>query len=995
MKFILPMRGFLLSIFFVGIVFVKDAKSQADASPDELFKAGASAFQSGDYDRAAGNFEKLLAQGPSGEALDTILFTLASTYFNQKNLPKAEEYYSRCLKEFPEGKNKTKALIALSQIQIQTGRKVEAEQTLGKAVATSGTGEFANRARMVQASMLTELGKPTEAEAVLRPMIAAGIKDDESVQAAMAIAEIESKLGHLDEALKLLDQLQAAGSVVDNPLQLDVLSVRIGDALLAKGERKKALRMYAIVRPKQVVIDLQKERIAMLEKKISDNKASLQTNPKAFMEVNAANGILRAEVDQLAKVLMDFEKIPDTEVPVRIRQAKAYDELDQKWETILIWESLMETSKDAKVREDALFSIGSSYCALARPDEATTALDKYLSQFPDGKYAAQAAYLKGAVLLEAADYTKAETVFGTLLAKGTTSPLGADMLFLLANTEFAQGGESGKRDKYREAIENYRKYVDKYPDGKFSEECRYRTALCSFQLGDYAKALEGFNEYMKKYPKGDFSGDAGYRIALCYMAATKYEEVIKRCDEWLAERMGGAMTAEVFSLKGDAYAAKEMPAESADAYKRSVETAEGEDVLKYSLFEANKQYQKIGRWDQISEMFTKFSDRHPEHPAAVAAVYWVSKAKIKEGKSEEAKKYLAAAILKNIENRRKDAEEQLLAQLAQTCSKRAKAPLISKIIEPSPTQAGASSGTEKPDGSEGMPMPRPTIAPLPPYNADADFAKYLNDSNVGNSPLAKARLRYAQAQLAGFTKKPDRQKELMASIYKEFPADQLSAMLLAECGEIALSRGENEKAEAYFKELISSFPKSDLLEYAYCGMGDLSLARNQPTDAIRWYDDAIEKAAAEAKLSNVTYGKGMALLAMGKLDDAKKVFEEVAANKEWRGMITAQALMALGEIEEKRGNTAAATQYYQRVFVAYQRYTDVVISAYLKTADGFVKLGKPEIAAAHLRELLSKPRLAQSPRAEEAKKKLESLPAAPTFKDTSSVPLSTNAPTKP
>jgi outer membrane protein assembly factor BamD (BamD/ComL family) len=62
MKFILPMRGFLLSIFFVGIVFVKDAKSQADASPDELFKAGASAFQSGDYDRAAGNFEKLLAQ---------------------------------------------------------------------------------------------------------------------------------------------------------------------------------------------------------------------------------------------------------------------------------------------------------------------------------------------------------------------------------------------------------------------------------------------------------------------------------------------------------------------------------------------------------------------------------------------------------------------------------------------------------------------------------------------------------------------------------------------------------------------------------------------------------------------------------------------------------------------------------------------------------------------------------------------------------------------
>ena len=393
-------------------------------------------------------------------------------------------------------------------------------------------------------------------------------------------------------------------------------------------------------------------------------------------------------------------------------------------------------------------------------------------------------------------------------------------------------------------------------------------------------------------------------------------------------------------------------------------------------------------------MFTRFADRHPDNPAAVAAVYWVSKAKIKEGKSEEAKKYLADAILKNIANRQKDAVEQLLAQLAQTCSKRAKAPLVARIIDPA-TSASGSAGTNALSADpNATPTPRPTPTPLPPYDADADFAKYLNDSNAGTSPLAKARLRYAQAQLAGFTKKPDRQKELMASIYKDFPADQLSAMLLAECGQIALDRGENDKAEAFFKELIAAFPKSDLLEYAYCGMGDVCLARSQPAQAITWYDDAVEKAAAEAKISNVTYGKGMALLAMGRLDDAKKILEEVAGNKEWRGMITAQALMALGQIEEKRGNTAAATQYYQRVFVAYQRYPDVVISAYLKAAEGFVKLGKPEIAAAHLRELLSKPRLAQLPRAEEARKKLESLPPPPTGAATTA-PAATNAPAKP
>lgn len=983
-------RGFA-TLLLLALIFSPAAFAEDPPTADQVFQQGADAFQAGKYDEAAKKFEAILAQGPTGDALDTLLFTLASTYFNQKNATKAEEYYNRCVKEFPQGKNKVKALIALSQIQMQAGRKDEAQKTLG--MASEGGGDLALQARFAQASMLAEQGKGSEAVEKLRPMISGGIKDDRSVQAAMAIAEVESKQGHLEEALKLLNQLQTAGELVDNPLQLDALSVRIGDGLLAKGDRRKALQMYAIVRPKQVVIDLQKARIGMLEKKIEANRASLQGNPKAFMEVNAANASIRGDIDQLSKVLVDFEKLPDSEVPVRIRQAKAYDELDQKWETILIWESILETSKDPKVREDALFSIGAAYCSLGRPDDAVPALDRYLAEFPTGKYASQAGYLKGAVALEAGDYTKAETIFGTLMEKGDASALAADMQFLLANSEFAQGADPSKRDKYKEAIEDYKKYLKKFPEGKFAEESRYRIALCYFQLGDYANALDAFNEYVKKYPKGDFGGDAGYRIALCYMAANKHDEVIKRCDEWLKDRLGETMTAEVFSLKGDAYAAKEMPADSADAYRRSVEQAEGEEVLKYSLFEANKQYQKIGRWDEISEMFTRFADRHPDNPSAVAAVYWVSKAKIKEGKSEEAKKYLAAAILKNIENRKKDAVEQLLAQLAQTCSKRAKAPLVAKIIDPAASGAGGTNAA--PADPNATPTPRPTPTPLPPYDADADFSKYLNDSNAGTSALAKARLRYAQAQLAGFTKKPERQKELMASIYKEFPADQLSAMLLAECGEIALSRGENDKAEAFFKELIASFPKSDLLEYGYCGMGDVSLARNQPAEAIKWYDDAIEKASAEAKLSNVTYGKGMALLAMGKLDESKKIFEEVAANKEWRGMITARALMALGEIEEKRGNTAAATQYYQRVFVAYQRYPDVVVSAYLRAADGFVKLGKPEIAASHLRELLSKPRLAQLPRAEEARKKLENLPAAPPPGPATPAPAATNAPAKP
>lgn len=961
----------LLCLGLLSVRFLHAA--DGGANPEELFKEGATAYQGGDFKTAADDFNQVLALNPEGEALETILYSLASAYQGMKELPKAEEYYNRYLKEFPQGKNFRKALIAVSQIQIQTGRKSEAEKTLKR--AAEGSGEIALRAKLAQAGILADTGNQAEAAELLKSLVSGGVKNELSVQAAMQLAQIQASLGDLDAALKLLEQLRNAEDLVDNPLRLDFLSVKIGDALLEKGERRKALRMYALVRPRDTVAALQKERITAIEKKIAANKASLQTNPKALMEINAANMRLQADAAELRKMLDQFEKMPDTTVPVRIRQAKAYGELDAQWETILIWESLSEDA-DPKVREDALFSIGSAYYSLARPEDAVPALDRYLAAFPSGKYAGQAQYLKGAVYLAANDYPKAETVFGTLTARGDGSPLAGEMQFLLANSQFAQAGDPEKRGKYKEAADNYRKYLDQYPAGNFAEECLYRIPLCSFMAGDYGKALEGFREYLKKYPQGMFAGDADYRIALCHNAAQKYDEVLKLCSQWKEKHAGEAMEAEVMALEGDAYAAKSMPAESAAAYRKSVELGETQELIRYSLGEANKQYQQIGRWDEISEMFSGYIARYPDEPMAVAAAYWVSKAKLREGKGDEAKAFLAETALKNIGNRRKDAVEKLLTLLAQACSKRPKKPLVTTEIpaaSPQASPAVSSSGTDV-GGAE--PHPVTPFAPLSPYDAEAEFAKFLDETKVGSSLLAQARLHYAKAQLAGFTKKPDRKKEILLSIYRDYPASVLSAPLLAECGEIALAKGDSGKAASFYRELLESFPKSELKEYAYCGLGEVALAENKPEEAAKWFDDAVEKGGADVTLGRITFGKGKALLALGKPDEASRIFAQVAGTKEWRGELTAKALLAMGELEDKRGRSAEATQYYQRVFVAYQRYPDLMAEAYLKAAGDFVTLGKPEIAAAHLREMLANPKLSQHPRADEARKKLEELPPA-------------------
>lgn len=965
-----------------GMTFGAGAPAK-ETTPEERFKAGIASFQSGDYASAASNFESLLGEGPTDEALESILFALASTYYNQKDLKKSEEYYNRCINEFPKGKNATKALIALSGIQKETGRKDEAEATLKKAAASGG--DLAIQATLAEAAMQSDAGNLAGAAETLRPLVAGGLKDDTSVQAALALANVESKLGHTDEALKLLDKLRASSDLVDNPMFLDYLAVGLGDALLKKKETKKALRIYAAVRPKNVVTELQKTRIAALEKRIVDNKASMVINPKAFMQINAANAALAARVAELKASLDQFDKSPDVAVPVRIRQAKAYGDLNQKWEAILLWETLMDTG-DPKLREDALFSIASSYGVLGRTKETGQIVDKYQAEFPDGKYAVQASFLKGNVSMEAGDYAAAETVFGTLIKKGKAGSLAEDAAFMTANAQFAQAADPLKPlpDKYKEALASYKNYLKLYPSGKFAEEVSYRVPLTEFQIGNYEAALAGFQDFAKKRASSDYAGDVGYRIALCYQAANHYDDVIKQCGEWLKKRKGEPMEAEVLALRGDAYAAKDMPKESASSYRAALEITDREEVQKYVVMEASKQYQKAGDWDAITQMFTKFVQNHPDSTLVVPAAFWISKAKAKQGKIPEAKLFLSQTIEKNIGDRTKDTVEMLLTQLAQLCSKRPRAPLVqatppadaagTNTIVTNTVASNAVASDASQTNQASADAPRPTPTPLPPYDAPADLALYLSETNAGSTAIGLARLRFTQAQLAGLTKHPEKQKELMNSIYRDFEPERLSAFLLSECGTLALNAGDPAKAATFYQELIKSFPKSDLLEYAYCGMGDVALAMNKPADALRWYTDAVEKAQADAKMADITYGKGRALVELGRYDEASKTLQEVVANKEWRGAVTAKAILALGDMETKRGNTAGGIQYYQRVFVAYQRYPEVVIPAYMKAADGFIKLGQAGKAAAHLKEMLSKPRLAAAPQAAEVKAKLATLP---------------------
>jgi len=154
--------------------------------------------------------------------------------------------------------------------------------------------------------------------------------------------------------------------------------------------------------------------------------------------------------------------------------------------------------------------------------------------------------------------------------------------------------------------------------------------------------------------------------------------------------------------------------------------------------------------------------------------------------------------------------------------------------------------------------------------------------------------------------------------------------------------------------------------YAYVGLGEIEFSRKKYDGALELFTDAIDKFSG-AKLKEATLGKAKTLMELKKYDESRKLFEQVAGMREWRGESTAYALYSLGEIDAREGHWAEAIAHYQRVYVAYQRFVTWVARSYVKSAESFDKLGKRPEAVSSLKEMLRNEKLQTLPETDQAK----------------------------
>jgi TolA-binding protein len=959
--FIIASVVFLCATSNVARAQVRLAEGQIDAETGEQmtagFNRGAAAFAKKDWLVAIGEMEALIAiiegypdqvaMEAAKQKLAPVYYMLAAAAFNVPDYPRSITAFERFIAEFPNNEKVPEAHLAVARASFFNKEYDKAAQLFADLERYPSLRE---QSLAIQAQCFKETGKLAEMEQALIKLTAGGINNTVQANGALQLAQLRAEAGKVAEVEPMIDQLLARRQFVENVVALNSLIVAVGDSQAEQEQYDKASRTYVKVMPPAEVISFQKQRIEFLERRISANEEAAARNSQASVTLLGQNATFAPVLEQARMLLAEFQKLPDYMPGLMLRNARCWYGRDKKWESILVCERLLQRYPTAmKEREAALFSCIIGYADVMQVKTCQQLCAQYFKEFPEGANAGTVAYVQGAVALQAGDMQGAATLFGTLVDSHPKSSFIDQMYIMLGSAHFSLGDLDN-------ALLTYRKYIAKFPKGSAIEEAKYRAAIIPVFQGKYEEGWKTVEAFITENPRSQYAEDAKYRLMICKYAANLYDEVIADAAKWAKDHPGGIMEPEVLSLKGDCLAALDKSKEAADIFQLAAKKAATDEVMNYALNEASRLLQKLGDMAQLSKMWEEFIKDHPDHSGVVAGIYWISKAKTREGKVDEAKQIVIDQLKHSLNQPKIESVELLLQQLAQLCWKRprAKTPPVEEVK----TDPGSSvAQTESAKASSAAPSdplspPIPPIPPTPPWDAMAELEKQIAPLEILADACGNARLHFARIELLKLLKRNTEADDLMIKIAISKP-EVLSPQLLALSGEYLESKKRHEEAAVFYNHLKETYLNSPWLDYAYAGLAGAAMAKGDAKTALNLYTLAVEEFPG-ARAKDSMLGLGMALLELGRYAEAKKLFEQVAGTREWRGESTAQAVYYLGEVEERQNRLPEAIAFYQRVFVAYQKYLPWVGKAYLKTALCFEQLGKREEAVAHLREVLRK-----------------------------------------
>ena len=209
---------------------------------------------------------------------------------------------------------------------------------------------------------------------------------------------------------------------------------------------------------------------------------------------------------------------------------------------------------------------------------------------------------------------------------------------------FSQAEKMLQAKSYEKALELFKEYYERFPDGPLADAALMKMASVHATLGDFEQARSIYHRLIDEHPESSFVSDAGFEIIVMYYNQGEYDRVIEQATQFLKQKPSRVHVQKTYVLLGDTYNAMSSPKDAVNYYimalriskdiekdsiikklKVTIAGLEHQDIITlfnqvkdntlkgYLMFQLGLIYAEEEEYDEALKILTAFTEKFPEH----------------------------------------------------------------------------------------------------------------------------------------------------------------------------------------------------------------------------------------------------------------------------------------------------------------------------------------------------------------------------------------------
>ncbi len=623
-----------------------------------LYTRGECAYHAGQKADAVRFYTQALTKSPIEKLEPEIMYDLGVTQQELKQWEAAGKTYDDFLKKYIDHRYASEIIMQRAKTLFEIGQYQAAADWFAAAAARPGF-ESADSATRLQAVALAKLGKHGEAGDILAGMFT---KYPGSTRFAVVL-----KTGHA-LAAKLIEDKKAAEALALVEKLLPHAEGREGAAALAMdradavaaipARRAESVALYGAVAgkfPKDPVAPQALYLAAYGAMTQGDFAATLQY-ADAFLAAYPTHELLPYvryvaaesrlqlgkfdEAEKLyAELLQKYPGHPEAE-SWRVRQGTALNLQKKYAEVVALLQPMAGQIKNADVRAEAFFLVGSSLVEQKQFAQAVPALEAALAAAPHWRQADETLLLLGQAYYQQKNPAKALETLKKLVAEFPQSKV-------LDRAHFRLGEYATAANELKTAEAEYCLVVEKWPASSLLPYALRGLGWALFDQKDFAGAEAAFNTLVEKYPDQKLKLRSLYARGLARHHLDRFNEAATDLQAFLAA--GGIELVEKSDARymlGLSLVGQKKPAEAVPVFRALLSEDPKYAVADKVHYELAWALKSAGQEKESVEAFAELIKQCPQSPFVSEGQFHVGEAAYKDGKFQAAATAYAAALEK-------------------------------------------------------------------------------------------------------------------------------------------------------------------------------------------------------------------------------------------------------------------------------------------------------------------------------------------------------------